>query len=57
MDEHADLLRVVHVPTTGRADEREHEPGHVLGRGLEVDAGTDPAGALLPLQVRQQEAR
>src|SRR2546421_6915431 len=54
-DEHPDLLAVVHVPATGRADEREHEAGDVLGGLLEVDAGTDPAGPLLPFEVRQQE--
>src|ERR1700730_11897593 len=54
-DEQPNLFGVVHVPATGRADEREHEAGHVLSGRLEVDAGADPAGTLLPLEVRQQE--
>src|SRR5437868_5586092 len=54
-DEQPNLLGVVHVPATGLADEREHQPGDVLSGRLEVEPGTDPAGPLLPLEVRQQE--
>ncbi|GIU90814.1 MAG: hypothetical protein KatS3mg010_1913 [Acidimicrobiia bacterium] len=51
------LLGVLEVPAAGRADEREHGPGQVVGGPLDVDPGPQPARRRLALQVGRQEAR
>ena len=56
-DEAADGRRVVEVPAAGRADEREEHAGDEVGRGGLVEAGTEPALALLALEVRDAGRR